>query len=92
MKTRKPSRSRRVRASCTPLASIVRVTTSPAGVPKHWERGHRKVAAVAHGGVLNAYVGRDELDTQLERYVVAPHFEQDAGLMGAFALAERALR
>ena len=40
---------------------------------------------------LNGYVARDELDTQLERYVVAPHFEQDAGLMGAFALAERAL-
>jgi fructokinase len=41
--------------------------------------------------VLNGYVGRDELDSQLERYVVAPHFEQDAGLMGAFALAQRAL-
>src|SRR5947209_12566664 len=33
-KTRKPSASRRTRASCAPTASTVRVTTSPAGVPK----------------------------------------------------------
>ena len=40
--------------------------------------------------VLNAYITRDELDTRLDQYVVAPHFQQDAGLIGAFALAERA--
>ncbi|MBI3973883.1 MAG: ROK family protein [Chloroflexi bacterium] len=37
--------------------------------------------------VLAGYVKRAEVDAAVERYVVAPHFGQDAGLMGAFALA-----
>ncbi len=39
--------------------------------------------------VLAGYVRRAEVTTDLDSYVVAPHFGQDAGLMGAFALAQR---
>jgi len=38
---------------------------------------------------LAGYVKRDELGPRVDEYVVAPHFGQDAGLMGAFALARR---
>lgn len=37
--------------------------------------------------VLNGYVVRSEITDSIEQYVVAPHFGQDAGLAGAFALA-----
>jgi fructokinase len=40
---------------------------------------------------LAGYVARDELGPTIDDYVVAPHFHQDAGLMGAFALAQRAI-
>jgi fructokinase len=42
--------------------------------------------------VLGGYVKRAEVEADVARYVVAPHFGQDAGLMGGFALAEMALR
>jgi fructokinase len=38
--------------------------------------------------VLNGYVQRPELLDAVDEYVVAPRFGQDAGLMGAFALAQ----
>jgi fructokinase len=38
---------------------------------------------------LAGYVDRPEVTTALDDYVVAPHFGQDAGLAGAFALAEQ---
>jgi fructokinase len=38
--------------------------------------------------VLAGYVDRPQVTTHLDDYVVAPHFGQDAGLMGGFALAE----
>jgi fructokinase len=38
--------------------------------------------------VLAGYVDRPEVTTQIDEYVVAPHFGQDAGLMGGFALAD----
>jgi fructokinase len=41
--------------------------------------------------VLNGYVGRPEVDAGVEGYVVAPRFGQEAGLIGALALAETAL-
>jgi len=41
--------------------------------------------------VLNGYVGRPQVDAGVEEYVVAPHFGQEAGLIGALALAESAL-
>jgi fructokinase len=40
--------------------------------------------------VLNGYVGRPEVDAAVEAYVVAPRFGQEAGLVGALALAETA--
>jgi fructokinase len=42
--------------------------------------------------VLNGYVVRPETTTDVSSYVVAPHFGQDAGLIGAFALASQAAR
>ena len=42
-------------------------------------------------GVLAGYVKRDEVGRDVDRYVVAPRFGQDAGLIGAFALAEQRL-
>jgi fructokinase len=39
---------------------------------------------------LAGYVTRDQLGPRVDEYVVAPHFGQDAGLYGAFALAQRA--
>jgi fructokinase len=41
--------------------------------------------------VLAGYLKRDEVQSSVDRYVVAPRFGQDAGLIGAFALAETAL-
>jgi fructokinase len=41
--------------------------------------------------VLAGYLMRAEVGADVERYVVAPAFGQDAGLIGAFALAEVAL-
>jgi fructokinase len=38
---------------------------------------------------LAGYVLRAEVTTGIDSYVVTPHFGQDAGLMGAFALAQR---
>jgi fructokinase len=40
--------------------------------------------------VLAGYVGRPEVTVPNGEYVVAPHFGQDAGLIGAIALAEAA--
>jgi fructokinase len=41
--------------------------------------------------VLNGYVGRPQVDAGVEEYVVPPRFGQEAGLVGALALAETAL-
>jgi fructokinase len=41
--------------------------------------------------VLAGYIARPEVQANADRYVVAPHFGQDAGLMGAFALAQQAV-
>ncbi|HEU5315466.1 MAG TPA: ROK family protein [Chloroflexota bacterium] len=38
-------------------------------------------------GQLAGYITRPELASAIDDYVVAPHFAQDAGLYGAFALA-----
>jgi fructokinase len=40
--------------------------------------------------VLAGYVKRLQVDAGVDHYVVAPHFGQEAGLMGALALAEGA--
>ena len=42
--------------------------------------------------VLAGYVGRPEVTLSNDAYVVAPRFGQDAGLVGAIALAEAAAR
>jgi fructokinase len=42
---------------------------------------------------LNGYIARPQLrPAGVDEYVVAPRFGQDAGLIGAFALAQRAAR
>ena len=41
--------------------------------------------------VLAGYVGRPEVTLPNDAYVVAPRFGQDAGLVGAIALAEAAV-
>lgn len=38
---------------------------------------------------LNGYIRRPQLADQVDEYVVAPYFGQDAGLIGGFALAQR---
>jgi fructokinase len=42
--------------------------------------------------VLAGYVGRQEVTVPNRDYIVAPHFGQEAGLIGALALAEAAAR
>ena len=42
--------------------------------------------------VLNGYIPRVQIAEGVDRYVVAPYFGQEAGLMGAFALAALAAR
>ena len=42
--------------------------------------------------VLNGYIPRAEMSERVDRYIVAPRFGQEAGLMGAFALAAQAAR
>ena len=54
LKTLKPSRSSRARASCTADASTVRVTISPAGVPKR--QTNSAIAVGVYQFVLRASV------------------------------------
>ena len=39
-------------------------------------------------GLLKDYLPRAATGSQIERFIVAPHFGQEAGLFGAFALAQ----
>ncbi|HEV2121165.1 MAG TPA: ROK family protein, partial [Chloroflexota bacterium] len=41
--------------------------------------------------MLNGYIQREALTDAVESYVVPPRFGQDAGLIGAFALAQSAV-